>query len=92
VKLLAAAALVLGLAGATAWGPVLAGCPVFPASSVWNKSVDTLPVAADSARVIDAIGAREPVHADFGDVLCNGSRGAAEPAGGRTTSYTRSGV
>jgi len=74
VKLLGAAALVLGLAGATTSGPVLAGCPVFPASSVWNQRVDTLPVAPDSARVIAAIGAGDGVHADFGNGLYNGSR------------------
>ena len=74
MKLLGAAALVLGLAGATTSGPVLAGCPVFPTSSVWNQRVDTLPVAPDSARVIAAIGAGDGVHADFGNGLYNGSR------------------
>jgi hypothetical protein len=74
VKLLAAAVLVLGLAGATASSPTLAGCPVFPASSPWNQRVDSLPVAADSARLIASIGTASGVHADFGSGLYNGSR------------------
>ncbi len=31
-------------------------CPIFPADNVWNKPVDTLPVAANSATMIGAIG------------------------------------
>jgi hypothetical protein len=41
-------------------------CPVFPATNAWNQRVDTLPVAADSARLIASIGLDAPVHADFG--------------------------
>jgi hypothetical protein len=41
-------------------------CPVFPASNPWNRRVDKLPVAADSAQLISAIGLDSPVHADFG--------------------------
>jgi len=73
VKLLALA-LVAGLAGsAAATPPKLGGCPVFPAASVWNAKVDKLPVAADSAAVIAAIGGGS-VHADFGSGLWDGSR------------------
>jgi hypothetical protein len=73
--LLAAAALVLGLSGATtASAPVLAGCPVFPASSVWSQKVDTLPVAAGSAQLIASMGVGGSVHADFGSGLYDGSR------------------
>ncbi len=32
------------------------GCPIFPASNVWNQDISGLPVAADSARLIGAIG------------------------------------
>jgi len=79
VKLLAAAAisaaLATGAAGAAASKPPsLAGCPVFPATSVWNTPVDRLPVAAGSARTIAAIGVDGHVHADFGSGLYDGSR------------------
>jgi hypothetical protein len=74
VKLVAAAALVLGLAGATASPPTLAGCPVFPASNPWNQKVERLPVAANSAELIASMGTGAAVHADFGGGLYNGSR------------------
>jgi hypothetical protein len=76
VKLLAAAAaaLVVSAAGSAASSsPTLGGCPVFPATSVWNKPVDKLPVATDSASIIAAIGGGS-VHADFGSGLWDGSR------------------
>ncbi len=41
-------------------------CTVFPASSPWNRRVDKLPVAANSARYINAIGAGIGLHPDFG--------------------------
>ena len=73
--LFAAAAIVLGLAGAGAVSsPTLGGCPVFPASSPWNQPVDTLPVAADSTQLIASMGVSGTVHADFGNGLYNGSR------------------
>jgi hypothetical protein len=75
VRLLAAAALVLGLSGATtAAAPTIAGCPAFPTSSVWNQKVDTLPVTSDSAQLIASMGVGGSVHADFGNGLYNGSR------------------
>ena len=74
MKLLAAAAVAFTLTGAGAAPPKLAGCPVFPASSVWNARVDRLPVAAGSARTIASIGATDHVHADFGSGLYDGSR------------------
>lgn len=40
-------------------------CPIFPASNVWNKDISKLPVAADSAAMINAIGASKPLHPDF---------------------------
>jgi hypothetical protein len=46
---------------------------VFPATSVWNTPVDKLPVAADSATLIAAIG-NSGVHADFGSGLWDGAR------------------
>jgi S-layer homology domain len=44
-------------------------CPLFPASNVWNRRVDHLPVAADSATLITTIGANEDLHPDFGEYL-----------------------
>ncbi len=42
-------------------------CPtVFPATNVWNKRVDTLPVRTDSATLIAFMGANVGVHPDFG--------------------------
>jgi hypothetical protein len=78
VKLLALAACALVIAlpasAASSASPVLAGCPVFPASSVWNQPVDKLPVAANSAQLIASIGIGSPVHADFGSGLYDGQR------------------
>ena len=73
---LALAAALAGAAFALATGsasPVLGGCPVFPASNVWNQRVDTLPVESDSAQLIASIGLDSGVHADFGSGLYNGS-------------------
>lgn len=47
-------------------GPQLEGCPVLPASSIWNTPVDHLPVHPDSAAYIDSIGANQTLHPDFG--------------------------
>jgi hypothetical protein len=52
--------------------PTLPGarnCPIFPATNVWNKRVDTLPVAANSDAMISAIGGDSTVHPDFGSYL-----------------------
>jgi hypothetical protein len=46
--------------------PDAPGCPVFPASSVWNKRVNKLPLHPRSAAIVKSIGARLNVHADFG--------------------------
>jgi hypothetical protein len=49
--------------------PTLPGarsCPIFPANNPWNERVDQLPVAANSAAMIQAIGLDAPVHPDFG--------------------------
>ncbi len=70
IRTLAAAAAL----GAIALGPVAAtplpaapGCTILPADNVWNRPVDTLPRAADSARLIRTIGLGEPLHPDFSD-------------------------
>jgi hypothetical protein len=78
VRLLAAAATALAVAtaagAASSPSPAIAGCPVFPATSVWNKPVDKLPIASDSAAIIRSIGVGVGVHADFGSGLYDGSR------------------
>jgi hypothetical protein len=43
-------------------------CPIFPASNVWNKRVDKLPVAADSQAILSSIGLDTGLHPDFGTV------------------------
>ena len=60
-----AAALLVPAAGAAA-PPQVAGCQVFPASSVWNKPVGALPKHKRSAKIVKAIGADKYLHADFG--------------------------
>ena len=65
----AAALAVALLTGASAQAlrlPQARHCPVFPANNPWNQPVDKLPVSANSAQLISAIGLDAPVHADFG--------------------------
>jgi hypothetical protein len=65
----------LALTGATAHAqrlPAAPACPVFPASNPWNQRVDGLPRAADSDRVVAAIGVGDHMHADFGSGLWEG--------------------
>ena len=47
--------------------PPLSSCPVFPSSNVWNRRVDSLPVAGNSAAMIAAIGLGSSLHPDFSD-------------------------
>jgi hypothetical protein len=42
------------------------GCPLFPETNVWNKPVGKLPLRSNSRKIVRAIGAHLPVHADFG--------------------------
>jgi len=72
--------LVIAVCGLTLAGSAYAsrlpgapGCPVFPASNAWNERVDSLPVAANSTAVVNAIGATHHLHADFGSGLWEGS-------------------
>jgi hypothetical protein len=52
--------------------PGAPNCPIFPASSVWNKPVNKLPRHKSSAAIVRAIGADLSVHADFGSGLWDG--------------------
>jgi hypothetical protein len=70
--------LVCGLAvgGSTAEAlriPSAPRCPVFPKSNAWNQRVDRLPVAANSAQIVNSIGANTGLHADFGSGLWEGA-------------------
>jgi hypothetical protein len=46
--------------------PSAAQCPIFPASSQWNRPVDRLPVHPRSGAMVRTIGASDNAHADFG--------------------------
>ena len=48
-------------------GPILAGCPIFPADSAWNADISRAPLASDSATLVGAQAAGHNVHLDFGD-------------------------
>ena len=70
-----AAAAVLALSAAPAGAaplPDAPECPVFPATSVWNKPVGRLPLRSDSSRIVRSIGANLSLHADFGSSLWDG--------------------
>jgi hypothetical protein len=47
---------------------------VFPKSSQWNQRVDDLPVLPGSDRMVRAVGADDPMHADFGSGRYAGAR------------------
>ncbi|MFN2466538.1 MAG: hypothetical protein ABR521_00175 [Gaiellaceae bacterium] len=69
----AVAVLVLPATGARGWPlPAAPACPVFPADNAWNQRVDALPTAANSAEVINSIGAGIGLHADFGSGVWDG--------------------
>jgi hypothetical protein len=73
--LLAAAVGALLVGGATAHALRLPGAPhcrIFPTTNAWNQRVDELPVATDSAELIQSIGAGTGLHADFGSGLYAG--------------------
>jgi len=62
------------LAAIASGHPVTAapGCPILPASNPFNQRVDKLAVAADSATIVNSIGADRSLHADFGSGLYQG--------------------
>jgi hypothetical protein len=47
-------------------GPMIGGCPMFPADNFWNTRVDGLPVHPQSDAWIESIGGDEGFHMDFG--------------------------
>jgi hypothetical protein len=71
VRVVLVAVLVLASSAGAATAPRLpgaSGCPLFPVSNVWNKRVDTLPVATNSDAIIGSIGVGVGLHPDFGTV------------------------
>jgi hypothetical protein len=78
--LVASAALAVALLGAvilsgsgststpvrTALAPATTCSETFPATNVWNKRVDTLPIAGNSATLMSTMGLTRTLHADFG--------------------------
>jgi hypothetical protein len=46
--------------------PGAPGCPLFPATNVWNMPIDGRPVAANSSTLITTIGLDRGLHMDFG--------------------------
>ena len=48
--------------------PQAPNCPVFPNTNVWNKSVNTLPVRADSGTLMRSIGLDSYLHPDFSSI------------------------
>lgn len=58
--------------GTPAVGPILEGCPVFPADNIWNTPVDQLPPATRSQDYINSIGPDIPLHPDFGSSTWEG--------------------
>jgi hypothetical protein len=61
-------ALVVASPASAAAAPYLPGapsCPIFPITNVWNKPVDRLPVASNSATMIRSIGMNAYLHPDF---------------------------
>lgn len=50
----------------------IGGCPVLPADNIWNTPVDTVPVLANSAAMVNTIGASRGFHADFGAAIWDG--------------------
>ena len=77
VRILAAIAVALLLAAPAVAAPVplpdAPACPLFPETNVWNTPVGKLPLRLNSRKIVRAIGARLPVHADFGSGLWEGA-------------------
>ena len=75
-RLLPLACLAVLLGGSSAEAlrlPAAPRCTVFPKSNPWNRRVDRLPVAANSAEIISSIGTERGLHPDFGSGLWEGA-------------------
>ncbi len=65
IALCMAGAIAPARAGVSA-SPQIAGCPIFPADSIWNARIDALPTHPRSAAFINSIGPNTTLHPDFG--------------------------
>ena len=86
------AVLALATSASAATAPRLPGapkCPLFPASNVWNKRVDKLPVAANSQAVLSTIGLDVGLHPDFGTVWDGHPNGIPYTIAGKKTKRYR---
>ena len=75
MKRLVVLAAALALSGSSAQAlrlPAAPRCSICPKTNAWNMRVDTLPVAANSAAIIESIGTSAVLHADFGSGLYDG--------------------
>lgn len=75
-RLLPLACLTVLLSGSSAEAlrmPAAPRCEIFPKSNSWNRRVDRLPVAANSAEIIGSMGTERGLHADFGSGLWEGA-------------------
>jgi hypothetical protein len=75
-RLLPLACLTVLLSGSSAEAlrmPAAPRCEIFPKSNPWNRRVDRLPVAANSAEIIGSMGTERGLHADFGSGLWEGA-------------------
>src|SRR5262245_35867081 len=60
-------------AALSAWAQATIGtCNVFAGNNIWNTRVDQLPVAANSATLVNTVGTTVRLHADFGSGLWQG--------------------
>lgn len=60
------------LASSSSAQPMIGNCSVFPANNIWNTPIDKLPVATNSALLVNTIGPSLRLHADFGAGTYNG--------------------
>src|SRR5271154_260550 len=75
-------------ASASAQGPLIGSCPVFPANNIWNMPVDHLPVSSNSAAYVATIGQTNALHPDFGTVYDGEPNGIPYvPVPGTQTKY-----
>ena len=60
------------LASPSSAQPTIGNCGVFPANNIWNMPIDKIPIAANSATLVNTIGPTLHLHADFGSGTYNG--------------------
>jgi hypothetical protein len=75
LRLAGVALSVLALSGSAAAlrMPSAPSCAVFPKTHAWNRRVDRLPIAPNSAALVRSMGLSTGMHADFGSGLWEGS-------------------